>query len=223
MARDEALLDAVVAAGATAPPLTLRRTAWSGPATTLGRFQPFATFEVDGTPVPSVRRITGGGAISHGRDLTVAAIAPTPSLHFPDRTPLALATRAAETLIGALAARAIEVRVRGGESDERSQQTIVDCFERASPFDLVIGAADAPVKVGGLALYRREGFVLVQGSLLREELGLDEENDEALFAAWATVLGVDGVASDEFSGEEETRAAELARERYGREAWNRRR
>ncbi len=216
MALDETLLD-------RSPPhgtITLRRTAWVTPAATLGRFQRYTEFEIAGATRPSVRRITGGGAILHHEELTIAVVAPTPSPLFPVSKPIALANRIADSVSGALTDRLPSIHRRGGESDERGQVDVVDCFERRSPFDLVCGDG---TKAVGLALHRRGDRVLVQGSIRRAPLGLEPDDDEAILRLIAAALGIDALAESQVTSAELARAEELVKSRYGRDEWNRRR
>src|SRR5947208_2539412 len=77
MARDEAILNAVVA---DAAPPTLRLYRWKQPSVSLGRFQSVERTLHGETcralGIPLVRRITGGRGILHGDDLTVSIICP---------------------------------------------------------------------------------------------------------------------------------------------------
>ena len=216
MALDEALLD-------HATGLTLRRTAWAEPAATLGRFQPHQRFVIAGTLRDSVRRITGGGAILHDTDCTVAVVAPVPSVHFPERTPEALMQRAATTLRAALAGQHAELRVREAARSERDQVDIADCFGRSSIHDLVVGKPGSPSKVAGLALYRRGERVLVQGSIRRELIDLSSETDAEFLMHWARELGATEIEQTPPTDAELATMRRYAETRYGRSEWNQRR
>ena len=95
----------------------LRLTRWDRPCVTLGRFQPWPDSSAANTEdfpaldpfdsdrpsippgrLPAVRRVTGGGSILHGEDLTIAICGPCPSTVFPDRSPGKVATRISEVL-----------------------------------------------------------------------------------------------------------------------------
>ncbi len=214
MARDEALLD-------LARLWTLRRALWAEPAATLGRFQRYVEFDIAGARRPSIRRITGGGAILHHGECTLALVAPIGTAPFPSRAPEALAARAAEGLLAALAHFARGLRLRGGPSDEPAQRAIEDCFLRASPWDIVARDESGERKLAGFALHRRGDRVLVQASALRAPIALEPDGDRALLEAWARALG--GAVRLEvgaLSPEEEARADHLIAARYGREEWN---
>lgn len=215
MARDEALLEG-------ARPLALRRMLWRDPATTLGRFQPYAEFTIAGTPRPSVRRITGGGAILHVGECTMAVVAALGGASFRARAPLELAERVASSLLAALATLAPGLRVRGGRAQERESRSIADCFRRESPFDIVLGSGPGAEKVAGFALCRRGNRVLAQCSVLRAPLDLAPDGDGPLLERWARALGAAATAPDALAPAEEDRAAILVATRYGRDEWNRR-
>ena len=87
MARDEHLLHS-----APLRPAVLRLYAWTPPTISLGYFQRYA--DVAGLPadlrdLPVVRRITGGGAILHDREVTYSLVLDN-SVPVATQTPLAL-------------------------------------------------------------------------------------------------------------------------------------
>jgi len=226
MALDEVLLDSMPldharpAAAREDSAITLRRTVWESPSATIGRFQPYTEFDIAGETRPSIRRITGGGAILHHDELTIAIVAPTPSPLFPDSSALALANHIADQIGAVLAEELPTLARRGGEPDERSQIGVLDCFERRSPFDLIDGDGNKAV---GLALHRRAHQVLVQGSIRRDPLKLEPAEDEKTLRMIAQGLGTRMWKEDEFTAEEIRRGHELVQARYGRQDWNRRR
>ena len=183
MALDDLLLDQ--------PGWFLRLTRWRQSVVTLGRFQPWpesssderSAFppihpagEVEPPPdtLAAVRRATGGGAILHGQDLTIAIAGDCPSPVFPHRRPTAVAHR-----ISLLLARLFEGHAssRGGEVHEASLQHITDCFLRSSPSDVVVEGPEGSIKAGGIALAFRQGRVLIEASLRRDLLDAQPEND----------------------------------------------
>src|SRR5690349_2409527 len=77
MALDEAILDAVVEC--ISPP-TIRLYRWELPAISIGKFQQEARgLDIEACSklgIPVVRRITGGRAVLHGSDQTLAMMVP---------------------------------------------------------------------------------------------------------------------------------------------------
>lgn len=214
MARDEAILDGERA--------VLRRTAWREPAVTIGRFQEWQLVDHAGSPRAPVRRITGGGAILHGEDLTLAFIALCPSPLLPERAPEAVATRVIRAIERALSPWHGELRARGGATSERAQTGILDCFARETPFDLVADRPEGgPEKIAGLALHRRRGRVLVQASVRRADR-LPSARDGEVLAAIADSLGATAAPIQDLDEGEEERSWRLIERRYGRARWNRR-
>jgi len=214
MARDEALLDGERA--------VLRRTAWRDPAVTIGRFQEWRLVELAGSPRAPVRRITGGGAILHGDDLTLGLVAASPSPLFPDRAPEAIAARLSHAIERALSPWVAGVHPRGGEFAERAQRGVLDCFARETPFDLVIDLTGGGTeKIAGLALHRRRGRVLIQASVRRAGRLLPAEDGQVL-AAIADHLGATTAAIPDLDPGEEERSWRLIERRYASARWNRR-
>ncbi len=77
MARDEAILACV---GEGSSPPTLRFYRWDPPTISLGYFQAISDYEALADPAGSlavVRRLTGGGAILHDRELTYSLTVPS--------------------------------------------------------------------------------------------------------------------------------------------------
>jgi len=83
MALDELLLDR--------PGWFIRLTRWQEAAITIGRFQSPADSLAGFEEVEAARRVTGGGAILHGEDLTLAIAGDCPSDIFRRRRPAEVA------------------------------------------------------------------------------------------------------------------------------------
>jgi len=214
MARDEALLDG--------ERTVLRRTAWREPAVTIGRFQEWRLIEHAGSLLAPVRRITGGGAIRHGDDLTLALVAPAPSPLLPERAPEAVAAYLARALGSALSNWFSGTRPRGGEFAERAQIGVLDCFVRETPFDLVLDSPGGDAeKLAGLALHRRRDRILVQASVRRHG-SLPPALDGEVLAAIADALGATTAAIPDLDDGEEERSWRLTERRYASARWNRR-
>jgi lipoate-protein ligase A len=170
MAMDAAMLHLAAARDVS----VIRIYRWSEPTVTLGYFQgattpPEATFP----GLSTVRRLSGGGAILHDRELTYSAVLPTnhPVRHNPSE---------AYTLIHR---NLIELMIRCGvpcslrsEFQESPPTTSPDfsleqtkstepflCFLRSNPNDIVHASG---VKIVGSAQRRRRGITLQHGSIL---------------------------------------------------------
>ncbi len=214
MARDEALLEGQRS--------VLRRTAWKSASVTIGRFQNWELLPSQGKLCAPIRRISGGGAIEHGEDLTLAWVAPIPSSTFPMRNPRAVADRAAAAVLSALREVSPAIQRRDGESSERTQQHIVDCFARHSPFDLVrLDESGQPQKIAGLALCRRRDRVLIHASIKRS-IGLEPERDDEVLRAIAKAVETNSEPTNGLSEKEDDCSLQLLTEKYGRAEWNQR-
>jgi len=140
---------------------TLRLYRWKEPTVSLGYFQkdddPVLTGRFAG--LPSVRRLSGGGALLHDRELTY-------SIALPDGHPLAdapteLYDQVHAALVAFLNSLGAPVHVRGEKLTEPEPFL---CFGRGDPRDIVLG----PHKIVGSAQRRRKGAILQHGALLLE-------------------------------------------------------
>ena len=169
MAVDEVLLETAAQRGQP----VLRFYQWSAPTLSLGYFQRLAdrVSHSPSTGVDLVRRVSGGGAIVHDRELTY-------SLSLPPGHPLGLDTQSLynalhTTLIETLASWGVEARLcnpgvdtlpcfmAAPDADEKSAEPFL-CFQRRAQGDVLVGA----YKVAGSAQRRRQGAVLQHGSVL---------------------------------------------------------
>ena len=169
MAVDLALLDEVASGGAPA----LRLYTWSGPALSLGRFQPEVDVDAGACRrfgVDVVRRPTGGRALLHGGDVTYAAVFPRPSGAAGSVD--ALYRTLARALIAGLDRLGVGAEVGRGDGEVGAA-----CLSAARGADLRAGDR----KLCGSAQLQREGVVLQHGSVLCRRLAVDE-SDLLVFA-----------------------------------------
>jgi lipoyl(octanoyl) transferase len=210
MALDEALLEAM-------PRLdrpVLRFYGWLQPAATFGYFQKFAEVERSTQLRPLIRRPTGGGIVPHARDWTYSLAFP------PTREWYAVAAtesyrrvhewlKAAFSLLGvATTLAATPQKVRAGQ-----------CFVGFEQFDLLWNEQ----KIAGAAQRRRQDGLLIQGSVQPPAISLDRADWERAMCEAAVMQH--HVSWSVFSPDEllANRAAALAREKYSRTDYNRKR
>lgn len=160
MATDEALLERAVHEGIA----TVRIYRWELPTVSLGYFQ---KNEVHASlaHLPRVRRLTGGGAILHHREITY-------SCALPADHPLAdqseqLYETVHTAIIDCLASHGAPLQMRGttvhAEGGFHAEPFL--CFGRQDARDLVV----AERKVVGSAQRRRRGAMLQHGSIVLEQ------------------------------------------------------
>ena len=164
MARDEAILTLV--GEGTSPP-TLRFYCWEPTTISLGCFQQYADYAALPPPAGSlavVRRLTGGGAILHDRELTYSLTLPAghPLLKAAGPNGLYDHVHAAFALLPA--GHGIVVGKGPPGKGGCSHAGPFFCFERHSCFDLL---ADGR-KIMGSAQRRTTQAILQHGSLILE-------------------------------------------------------
>ena len=156
MAADAALLAALVEGRNSQP--TLRVYEWDSPAVSIGRLQREEPVRRAYPSLPIVRRPTGGRAVLHGDDLTIAIALPLDCLPLGAHTSVLASHRA---LMGCVAAalRAVGLAVRYGPDACAGHAGSVRCFDTSAGCDLVDAATGR--KLVGSA-QRREGRALLQ-------------------------------------------------------------
>jgi lipoate-protein ligase A len=208
MAIDEALLES-----AAAPSIRFYR--WESPALSFGYFGRFADVAANAFERDLVRRWTGGGIVFHGEDLTYSVVIPANDPVFAESPP---------SIYGSVHHALRKALVANGERAELALvagivdagTAIVDrgynCFANAVRSDLMVNGR----KVAGAAQRRTRGGLLQQGSVQYVDLGngLTERFAQALSASCSERKIADEVLN---------RAWELARQKYGSDAWLRRR
>jgi lipoate-protein ligase A len=149
MAIDETLL-------ANARESMLRIYRWERPAVSFGCFGKLASIAPAWPGRELVRRMSGGGAVPHGADLTYSLIVPAAHV-FADRSPRAIYLAVHEAIAGLLVSAgvaAVPARASAGPS------TGV-CFDRPVEFDLIAEGK----KIAGAAMKRNRNGLLIQGSI----------------------------------------------------------
>lgn len=168
MAVDEALLDDAAQRGVT----TLRFYRWSEPTLSLGYFQALGERETHpaSRDAAVVRRLSGGGALLHDRELTYSLC--LPSGHPLARQAPAVYDRMHRALIDVLATSGVRAAlwrsVAGeGEPSPGAAEPFL-CFARRTAADVVVldSPGGASVKIAGSAQRRRRGAVLQHGAVL---------------------------------------------------------
>jgi lipoyl(octanoyl) transferase len=206
MAIDEALLEA-----ATVPLIRFYR--WNSPALSFGYFGKFTDVANHAVERDLVRRWTGGGVVFHGGDLTYAIVIPPSDPVFSESSRSIYAAIHA-ALRNALIANGEPAELAPGVVDVGT--TIIDlgysCFANPVRADVMLNGR----KVAGAAQRRTRRGLLQQGSNQYVDLG------NGLSERFAQVLSAncsEGGINRETLG----RARELAEQKYGAEAWLRKR
>lgn len=209
MAADEALLDEV---GELRAPI-LRWYGWSTPAATFGYFQKYDEVSSWTRLRPLLRRPTGGGLVPHASDWTYALAAPAGHPWH--------ALRATESY-----ARMHQWLVRAFERCGLATQ-LADCCQIAGPGQCFVGwekfdVLHAGRKIAGAAQRRNRLGLLIQGSIQPIPSGISRDTfAHALREAASADWGIQWHSPD--SSKESSRAADLLREKYGRNDYHQRR
>jgi len=200
MAVDEALLREVLEP-------VLRIYEWSVPAVSLGYFQPAAL----AGDRPFVRRYTGGGLVDHARDVTYTLVLPRAHPWMELSAPESYC-HVHKGVQAALAACGIASELTPAAHAVESEA----CFQKPVRFDIVSEAG----KISGAAQRRTREGMLHQGSILLP----DPARNAGLRASFARAFGERlelNAVPGELTAAESARAADLERDRYSTEAWNR--
>lgn len=154
MALDEALL---LARG---PAPTLRFYTWRPAALSLGYFQRHCEVRGIERAEAVVRRLTGGGAIHHARELTFSIRVPRG--HPPyDGTVADSYARVHRAIAGALAELGVDAGLRGDAPLASDRHGTGMCFHASTPLDLAWGGR----KGVGSAQRRKDAGILHHGSI----------------------------------------------------------
>jgi lipoyl(octanoyl) transferase len=232
MGLDEALLESAAADPSAAA--VLRFYGWSKPTLSLGYFQ--AAAEVDQDPrwrdVPLVRRLTGGGAIWHDREITYSLV--VPRSHPAASNAVDLYITVHDAIARTISELGATARRRGETSARNGLNRPFLCFTDQDPRDIVV----ADSKIVGSAQRRRMGAVLQHGSILLDTSPVTPElrglsafcGERADEARWSTALRAKitnalalVACEDPISAAERRRADELAKRVYSNRDWIHRR
>ncbi len=195
MAFDEVLLERIAVP-------TLRLYCWQIPAVSFGYFIRHATVAGFAKGRELVRRMTGGGIVEHGSDLTY-------SLIFPAAHPLAASPpresyRAIHSAIAEwMSRRSIEAHLAPPNAG-----TAEVCFEKAAEFDLLAGAQ----KVAGAAQRRTRAGLLHQGSIVFGDISDADRTDFP--SAFSSKWNAESADPADLAA-----AAQLAANKYALTAW----
>ena len=148
-------------------PGILRFYNWTEPALTVGFHQRSFPFNDPCLDIPIIHRPTGGGAVLHFDDITFSISTPRIGV-FSGGIPES-SRKISHVMKSTLALCGIETGVKGG----RHAFSPV-CFSRSSPSELLMGEN----KIMGLALLKKQGFLLVQGVI---PLRVDRELSKRVF------------------------------------------
>ena len=209
MALDEALLEAM-------PRLcrpVLRFYGWEEPAASFGYFQRYGEVE-KATPLrPLIRRPTGGGIVPHDHDWTYSAIFP-PSHEWYFLRATASYSRIHEWILGAFRQLSIQVALAPTALKLAPGQ----CFAGCEKSDVMWNGR----KIAGAAQRRRTDGLLIQGSVQPPLTSLERSRWEQAMNHIGQAQGIRWLTFT--PGEElQCRAESLAREKYSRTDYNRRR
>jgi lipoate-protein ligase A len=238
MAIDEAIATAF--SKGQVPP-TLRFYRWAVPSVSFGSFQKWEPEWNDlaaGDSLRFVRRITGGRALLHDRELTYSVVASTKDPLFSEGIKGTFYAIAGG-LLGGLRSLEVEADIYAPPRSQRVERPSNPlCFASTSWYEITAQGR----KLIGSAQRRWTKHFLQHGSLILEkgperafssenQISLDEllhrlPNEETLFAAmkegFESSLSIN-LEIGRLTPEEEETSARLAKEKYGNPAWTLRR
>ena len=169
MAVDEALHARSRESGET----VLRVYEWAGPTLSFGRNQPtagcYSAARAAACGVEVVRRLTGGRAVVHAREITYSVTAPVVASEPVNQSYARINT----VLVAALRQLGVAAEVAEGDAPAPPPST-APCFETPVRGEVVVGGR----KLVGSAQWRDGGALLQHGSVLVDD-------DQALLAALA--------------------------------------
>jgi lipoate-protein ligase A len=211
MAIDEALLE-----HATVPSIRFYR--WHSPALSFGYFGKFAHVVCYAGERDLVRRWTGGGIVFHGDDLTYSIVIPANDNAFSESS-MAIYEKVHRVLCDAVGANEKRAVVAGGGNPGAADAIRIafsaggyNCFANPVRADVIVDGR----KIAGAAQRRTRRGLLQQGSIQ----GIDLEN--GLSERFAVELS-NNCQPQSLPKAVRCRAREIAAQKYGAEAWLRKR
>ena len=211
MAIDEALLEY-----ATVPSIRFYR--WHSPALSFGYFGKFAHVVCYAGERDLVRRWTGGGIVFHGDDLTYSIVIPANDNAFSESS-MAIYEKVHRVLCDAVGTDGKRAVVAGGGNPGAADAIRIafsaggyNCFANPVRADVIVDGR----KIAGAAQRRTRRGLLQQGSIQ----GIDLEN--GLSERFAVELS-NNCQPQSLPKAVRCRAREIAAQKYGAEAWLRKR
>jgi lipoate-protein ligase A len=212
MAIDEALLEY-----ATVPSIRFYR--WHSPALSFGYFGKFAHVACYAGERDLVRRWTGGGIVFHGNDLTYSIVIPANDNAFSESS-VTIYEKVHRVLCDAVGTNGKRAVVAGGANPGGAADAIriafsaggYNCFANPVRADVIVDGR----KIAGAAQRRTRCGLLQQGSIQ----GIDLEN--GLSERFAVELS-NNCQPHSLPKAVGCRAREIAAQKYGAEAWLRKR
>ena len=179
-----------------------------------GRF-PFAS-QRTANSLPLVRRLTGGGVVSHDGDITLSLVFPWERLVSPSW----IYKDIHRSVHLGLKAREIASRLWSDRSVFSPTRGPVQCFPKPVTMDLVHESGE---KFMGGALRRRKGIGLYQASLRPEGFAVSEDVLKAAVTEGFSTYWKVEFKPKPVNPEVLVAAERLGRDRYGSDNWNKKR
>ncbi len=222
MARDEALL--------LGDSTALRLYGWSPHSVSLGYFQPLADFADLAEAIPVVRRLTGGGAIFHGDELTYALALPASALPPDVEASYALIHDAIVDALKSIGVKSLRLQHGSAQSPRAKSRW---CFFEAGRHDIVdregrklVGSAQRRVRTARGPRVLHHGSIVIRRPPMTPFVAAIEDQApafceatlrECLAQRLAAALGME-MRPDALTSAEDQMAAILRRDRYDRDA-----
>ena len=186
---------------------SLRLYGWSPPAISTGYFQNVEQVWLE-KKIDVVRRMTGGGAILHDKELTFCLVTVLGNSSIPEDVSSSYEV-ISRAVINGLKILGIDARVRGRENSVKSssktsaRKQAFFCFSRPSKYDIVFDGK----KLAGRAQRRKTGTLLHHGSILIG--GGNPEGSISINSILGREVGMEELAGNIISGFESELSIEL--------------